>query len=136
MTNPPERKHPPTQFTKNRIGGCPIFHVDVKRPSPPHKSYFLRPTSYISRQLFIRHQSTEHTFPIAQKTSEPKVHEVCRDSRVVRTIELSHFCLSSCFYCARWFPHRVSLLVPYAAILSRPATVPCGFPQGLSLYSY
>ena len=54
----------------------------AKRPSPPHSSYFLRHTSYISRQLFV-HQTYGHTFPIPQKTSEPKVHEVCRDSRVV-----------------------------------------------------
>ena len=61
----------------------------MKQPSPPHKSYFLRHNSYISRQLFV-HQSTGHSFPITQKTSEPKVHKVCRDSRVVRTIEQSH----------------------------------------------
>ena len=55
------------------------------------------------------------------KFSEPKVHEVSRYSRVVRIIELSHFCLSSCLVC------RYAMAV---------ATVPCGFPQGLSAYSY
>ncbi len=49
-------------------------------------------------QLFI-HQTYGHTFPISQETSEPKVHEVCRYSRIFRMIKPSHFCLSSCSVC-------------------------------------
>ena len=73
-------------------------------------------------QLFI-HQLYGHTFPITEETSEPKVHEVSRYSRILRMIALSHF----------------NFFVPYAAILSRPfmfRAFPCGSPQGLSLYCH
>ena len=96
-------RHPPTQSMKNRIGGCHISLAVRSRPmSTPH--HLLLHTSAIRLhtssffQLFHNH-SHGHTFPIAQKTSEPKVHEVSRYSRIFRMIEPSHFRLSSCSVC-------------------------------------
>ena len=60
-------------------------------------SIFLLTSSFIHLQLFFSH-TTGHTPPISQKTSEPKVHEVSRNPRIVRCIEpSSHFCYLSCF---------------------------------------
>ena len=100
---------------RNRIGGCHISLAVRSRPMPtPHlpllhtSAIILHTSSFL--QLFHNH-SYGHTFPITEKTSEPKVHKVSRYSRIFRIIELSHF----------------SLLF----FVSFKATVPCGFPQGL-----
>ena len=53
----------------------------------------------------------QHTFPISQKTSEPKVHEVSRYSRILRMIKLFHFSYYFLFLSRSLrFPHRASLL--------------------------
>ena len=87
------------------------------QPLPPHTLHHssairLHTSSFL--QLFIHH-TYGHTFPITQKASEPKVHEVSRYSRIFRMIEPSHFYFSSCLV------HRyvIAAYVPYAAILSR-----------------
>ncbi len=81
--------------------GMPIYCYCV-RPTfaditPSFTSYFSHQTSYIihlpSFQLFIHHHTYGHTFPVTQKTSEPKVHEVSRYSHISRIIELSHISL-------------------------------------------
>ena len=91
-------EHPPTQSTKNRIGGCHISLAVRSRPMPtPHllllhtSAIRLHTSSFL--QLFIHHQTYGHTFPITEKASEPKVHEVSRYSRILRIIEPSHFSL-------------------------------------------
>ena len=73
----------------------PIYrHRETTEFINPQPSVIIHQTSYIihlpSFQLFV-HQTYRHTFPVTQKTSEPKVHEVSWYSHVVRTIELSHF---------------------------------------------
>ena len=88
-------------------------------PTPHHlllhiSAIRLQTSSFL--QLFIHHQTHGHNYPITEKTSEPKVHEVSRYSRIVRPIELFHFSLSSC----RVYCYGIAVLVPYAAILSRP----------------
>ena len=91
VNRPGQTRHPPTQLTKSRIGGCPYIPpvpngspVEISTTpctSPQESSFFLRP-SFIHLQLFFTH-TTEHTPPISQETSEPKVHEVSRNPRIV-----------------------------------------------------
>ena len=94
-TNPYKRSIPRLSPRRDRIGGCHISLAVRSWLSPTphplllhtsairlHTSSFLQPFHSLSHG---------HTFPITEKTSEPKVHEVSRYSRVVRTIELSHF---------------------------------------------
>lgn len=136
MTNPPEHKHPPTQFHQEPNRGMPYIPRRCEATFAAPQLLLL--TSYISRQLFIRHQSTGRTFPVAQEASEPKVHEVSRNSPCNSNYRaVSFLVIISCSYRARWFPHRVPLLVPfvsYAIAAISPAIVPCGFPQGLYPY--
>ena len=98
-------------------------------------TFFLLTSSFIHLQLFFTH-TTGHTHPISQKTSEPKVHEVSRNPRIVRCIEpSSHFCYLSCFVflvvdgsaveslspsCPVCRYAIASFRIPYVAILSRP----------------
>ena len=112
----------PDSVHEETESGDAAYTTYVRSRSLPTSHHLLLHTSAIRLhtssflQLFIHHQSYGHTFPISQKTSEPKVHEVSRYSRIFRMIAPSHFYLSSCLvYC-----YGIAVLVPYAAILSRP----------------
>ena len=95
-----------TTYVRSRPLSTPHLHLLHTSAIILHTSSFL--------QLFI-HQSYGHTFPITQKTSEPKVHEVSRYSLILRMIKPSHFRVSSCSVCC----HVMAVFFPYAAILSR-----------------
>ena len=79
--------------------GMPLYTASAQRFArwDSHRSLrlsagsLLLTSSIIHLQLFFTH-TTGHTPPISQKTSEPKVHEVSRNSRIVWCIEpSSHF---------------------------------------------
>ena len=91
---PPTRSIP-RPVRKEPIGGCPYTACVRVRPLPTPHHLSLHTSAirlHTSFQLFI-HQSYGHTFPVTEKASEPKVHEVSRYSRIFRIIELSHFSL-------------------------------------------
>ena len=89
----------PRLSSRRTESGDAVYTTYVRSRPLPTSHILLLHTSAIRLhtssflQLFILHQSYGHTFPISQKTSEPKVHEVSRYSRVFRMIELSHFSL-------------------------------------------
>lgn len=95
MTSGPPKHNIPDSAHEEPSRGCPYTVCVRVQPLPPHTLHHssairLHTSSFL--QLFIHH-TYGHTFPITQKASEPKVHEVSRYSRIVRTIELSHFSL-------------------------------------------
>ena len=87
-----KRRIPRPSSRKAESGDACIYAAIMRSRSSttPHlQSYFLLITSI---QLFHL-KSYGHTFPVTEKASEPKVHEVSRYSRIFRIIELSHFSL-------------------------------------------
>ena len=94
-------EHPPTQSTKKPNRGMSIYCHCVKPAlADATSSIILQPSAIQhlpSLQLFFTH-TTGHTHPISQKTSESKVHEVCRYSQYslkYRAFSFLNFLVSS-----------------------------------------
>ena len=81
VTRPPQTRHPPTQLTKSRIGGCPYIYrlcptvkpVEIATTpcvSPQEPSFFLRHPSYIFSSSSPTQQDTRLPYP--RKPPNPK----------------------------------------------------------------